>query len=222
MSMRSRFVQDLASATALGALLVAGACGSPAAGPSSGPRVPFIAFAQDFASFRAWPSNTFESPATTTIHVGGLRTVYINQLPAADATTFPVGTMIVKATATDGKLFARVKRGGGYNKAGALDWEWFELEETAAGAVVVRWHGFGPPAGEMYGGDANGGCNQCHIAAVTNDYVLSPWLALPGNALPPIDPAPAAASPSVITPGTKPPSDAGSGDATPEEAPRVP
>ena len=94
-----------------------------------------------------------------------------------------MGTLIVKETASDGKLFARVKRGSGYNQTGAVDWEWFELAE-ASGAVVVRWHGFGPPAGED-----SGGCNSCHKAAPANDYVLSPWLMLAGATLPPTEQA---------------------------------
>jgi len=174
----------LTRVTALAALVATTSCGSPVE-PTE--RIPFIAFARDFDGFRTWPSKTFESPPTTTTHIGGQRTVYINQLPAADATSFPVGTLIVKETAADGKLFARVKRGSGYNQTGAVDWEWFELSEAAGGAVVIEWHGFGPPAGEEYGGDASGGCNSCHKAAPANDYVLSPWLTLAGATLPPAD-----------------------------------
>jgi len=177
----------LAGTIGLGAVVAAASCGSQPDDPTTGERIPFIAFAKDFNGFRTWPSHTFESPPTATTHVGGVRTVYINQLPAPEATAFPLGTLIVKETASDGKLFARVKRGGGYNKTGAVDWEWFELEETATGAVVVRWHGFGPPVGEMYGGDPNSGCNLCHKAVPANDYVLSPWLTLGGASLPPTD-----------------------------------
>lgn len=163
----------LAAAVALG--IAASGCG--AAAPSDGERFPFIAFGADFVGFRAWPSQAMESPvAQGSTHVSGTRTVFINALPPADAVAFPVGTIIVKETQADAKVFARVKRGGGYNATGAVDWEWFELEETSAGAVVVIWHGVGPPAGETYGGDPNSGCNTCHKAVPGNDYVLSPWL----------------------------------------------
>ena len=90
---------------------------------------------------------------------------------------FPVGTIIVKET--DGgelaarKVFAMVKRGGGYNVSGARNWEWFELDNLEGGTVRIRWRGVGPPAGEGYGGDKNGGCNTCHAGAVANDYVIS-------------------------------------------------
>ena len=169
-------------ATVIAAAMVTAAlgCGSTTpAEPTTGERIPFVAFAKDFTGFRDWPSNTIEtSVAAGSTHVAGLRTVYINQLPAPDATMFPLGTLIVKVTAVDGKIFARAKRGAGYNTTGAVDWEWFELEEQASGSVVVRWHGFGPALGEMYGGDAQGGCNLCHKVAVSNDYVLAPWLTL--------------------------------------------
>jgi len=180
----------------LAAAVVVGLAGCSAA--PLGERYPFIAFGSDFVGFRTWTSQSMESPvAGGSTHVSGLRTVYINALPPPDATAFPVGTMIVKETQADGKLFARVKRGGGYNATGAVDWEWFEIKEATGGAVVVNWHGVGPPAGETYGGDPNAGCNVCHRTASANDFVLSPWLKL-------------AAAP-----------DGGPGDATDGEAPEV-
>ena len=138
--------------------------------------------ASDFADFPSWSSQTFDTTvALGASHVAGRRTVYINQRPPAGAAEFPVGTLIVKVTETDGKIFARAKRGGNFNRSGALNWEWFELEEGTAG-LSVRWHGWGPPAGEMYGGDAGGACNGCHSAAAANDYVLSPGLVLTPDA----------------------------------------
>lgn len=142
-----------------------------------------IAFAKDFSGFRAWPSRSIDSAvAAGSTHVSGPRTVFIKQPPPPEATEFPVGTLIVKETAADGKIFARCKRGGGFNTTGAVDWEWFELQENVSGEVGIKWRGFGPPAGEMYGGDATGGCNGCHTVAKANDYVLSPWLALGAGA----------------------------------------
>jgi hypothetical protein len=155
-------------------------CGGGAAEPSD-PTV-FLAVASDFADYPSWSSQTFDTTvALGASHVAGRRTVYINQQPPAGAAEFPVGTLIVKVTETDGKIFARAKRGGNFNKSGALNWEWFELEEGTAG-LSVRWHGWGPPAGEMYGGDAGGACNGCHSAAAANDYVLSPGLVLTPDA----------------------------------------
>jgi hypothetical protein len=138
----------------------------------------FLAFASDFADFRSWPSNTTDIPVDEgATHVAGPRTIYINQFPPTGATSFPIGTMIVKVTETDGRIFGRAKRGGNFNPSGAVNWEWFELLEGADG-VSIRWHGFGPPAGEAYGGDPSGGCNGCHGQEPDNDYVLSDWLQL--------------------------------------------
>jgi hypothetical protein len=173
----------IAAGAVAGALAVAGCSGGSSDGGSK-ERFPFIAFAKDFAGFRSWPSRTTESAVSLGgSHIAGTRIVYINQLPPAGATAFPVGTLIVKNMQTDGRIFARAKRGGGYNATGAVDWEWFELAENAAGDVAIKWHGFGPPSGEMYAGDPQGGCNACHVLGKANDYVLSGWLALDGGGL---------------------------------------
>jgi hypothetical protein len=147
----------------------------------------FVAFGKDFVGFRDWPSQSYENPEALALpdaaatHLAGRRTVYVNQLPPAGATEFPIGTIIVKEIesvgtgGTSGKIFARAKRGGGYNRSGARNWEWFEISEAKDNQIAVVWHGVGPPKGEEYAGDANGGCNGCHSAAVGNDYVLSPF-----------------------------------------------
>ena len=168
--------------TAAAAFVAFAGC-SAASGPEAdGGRVPFIAFARDFAGFRAWPSHTTENAvALGGSHIAGTRVVYINELPPAGATSFPIGTLIVKNMQSDGRLFARAKRGEGYNLTGAVAWEWFELTEAANGDVAIKWHGFGPPSGESYAGDPQGGCNTCHVLGKANDYVLSNWLALDGS-----------------------------------------
>jgi hypothetical protein len=138
-----------------------------------------VAFGPDFQGFRSWSKTTIESAAAGgATHVAGNRTVYVNELPPPGATEFPVGTMMVKVTETDGKIFARAKRGGTFNAKWVPGWEWFELVETKAGDVAIRWRGLGPPAGETYGGDPNAGCNMCHKLAVANDYVLAPGIVL--------------------------------------------
>jgi hypothetical protein len=153
-----------------------------ASGCSGGSAAPtgFVAQNIDFRGYKSWTSFTLDSttPGGST-HVSGERTVYINHLPPSDATEFPIGTIIVKETAADGKIFARAKRGADVNPTGAVNWEWFELEvvQTVTG---IHWRGNGPPSGEIYGGDPNGGCNLCHKLAVSNDYVLTPALRLAG------------------------------------------
>lgn len=144
--------------------------------PPVEPGLDFVAFSGDFQGFRAWPS--FTMPAAPDqgggAHVAGDRTVYVNQVPPAGATEFPKGTIVIKEMkGADPKLFAMVKRGGGYNGTGAVDWEWFEVRELSGDSLMdVEWRGVGPPAGEEYAGNAEGGCNGCH-AASPHDGVLS-------------------------------------------------
>jgi hypothetical protein len=180
-----------------GALFVTlAACGSGGDPAETGPT--FIAFAPDFAGFHEWPSSVAGRPdagpgeplppdagppADGGVHDESVpKTVYI-KLPEGQVvgTEFPVGTLIVKEVdggeLTTRKIFAMVKRGGGYNKAGAKNWEWFELENVDAQSVRIRWRGIGPPAGELYGGD-KGGCSPCHSEAIGNDYVMSATLDL--------------------------------------------
>src|SRR4051794_14445280 len=141
-------------------------CGSTpeAASPDT-----FIAFSSDFVGFKSWQTFTLTSaPIDGSPHTSGPRTVYLNKKPPAGSTEFPVGTIIVKElTAPDDSrnTFAMVKRGGGYNQSGATNWEWFELKPGDDQAIALLWRGVGPPLGEKYGGDANGGCNLCHSSA---------------------------------------------------------
>jgi hypothetical protein len=160
------------------ALAVVG-CSGGSAPPVTGD---FVAQNADFKGYQSWTSFTIDDGlAAGSTHVAGKRTIYINQLPPADATEFPVGTIIVKETAVDGKIFARAKRGGDYNATGATGWEWFELA-TKMGVTGLAWRGKGPPSGEVYGGDPNAGCNPCHKIAVNNDAVLTPALMLATSA----------------------------------------
>ncbi len=142
----------------------------------------FLAVDSSFTGFRTWESFPLPAGSSLTIHTSGARTEYLNRAPAPGRTAFPVGTIIVKES-DDGpidarQVFARVKRGGGYNAAGAAGWEWFELKNVDEERVTRVWRGVGPPVGEKYGGDPNGGCNGCHGAAKDNDFVLSPQLQL--------------------------------------------
>jgi hypothetical protein len=169
----------LALAIAIGAA----ACGGGHAEPDAPDT--YIAFASSFAPFRTWTSFHTDGPAddgTFPADVLGPRTQYINLLPPHGASAFPVGTIIVEARESNGnKIFAGVKRGGEFNLTGAKDWEWFELQEPTGpgGEVLMLWRGVGPPNGETYGGDPNGGCNACHTkCGANNDYVCSPKLQL--------------------------------------------
>ncbi len=162
------------------ALLALVACGKTA--PATDAADTFIAFSSTFTDFRQWTSFHDDGPVddgTYPPDVLGPRTQYINNLPGHGLTEFPVGTVIVEARESGTmKIFAAVKRGGGYNASGAKNWEWFELAEGASD-VTITWRGVGPPVGDMYGGDPTGGCNSCHqTCGAANDYVCSPELQL--------------------------------------------
>lgn len=176
-----RAVHIIDTLTVVAALGAIGACGSGGdGGVDAGAPTSFIAFSNSFANFRSWTMfhSDGPTPGTQPDDVLGPRSQYINKLPPAGATEFPVGTIIVEARESGMmSIFAAVKRGANYNAMGAVNWEWFELLENP---VAIKWRGFGPPAGEMYGGDPNGGCNSCHAACgANNDYICSPYLQLP-------------------------------------------
>lgn len=166
-------------------VLLMAACGPATGGPAM-PVDTFVAFAADFSGYPRWESYALKSTQVQgEVHSTGERHVYLSRRPPAGSTAFPVGTLIVKALPGAGRVFAMVKRGGAYNTQGydggigAPGWEWFELQHVNLDEVVLVWRGYGPPAGEGYGGDPNG-CNGCHVAARENDYVQSPGLQLRG------------------------------------------
>jgi hypothetical protein len=107
--------------------------------------------------------------------------VYVNHPPSAGDTAFRIGTVIVKVLEHDEdgdeRIFAMAKRGKGFNAAGAVDWEWFELQRGSGGAPIIAWRGLGPPEGSAYH-ETGTSCNDCHAAASSNDFVLSPHLKL--------------------------------------------
>ena len=177
----------LTSLLLLGNLVACGGGGSGDDGADAPPSEPtsFLAFASTFTEFRTWPSFHSDGPpddGTFQMDVLGPRTQYINKLPPAGATEFPIGTVIVEARENAGmKIFAGVKRGLSFNAKGTTNWEWFELDENTASATVpvdIQWRGVGPPLGDTYGGDPNGTCNTCHRACAANDFICSSKLQL--------------------------------------------
>ncbi len=176
---RRVFLRALALAWSVVMLFACGG-GDDAASSSGDTR---IAFLPDFQGFRTWEAfHLADDGASDIVHLRGPKAEYLNQRPPKGSTAFPVGTIVVKELETGPvgtrKVFAMVKRGGGYNAAGAPGWEWFELENADDGSVKrIVWRGLGPPNGEQYGGDPNG-CTSCHAQAKDNDYVPSPALRL--------------------------------------------
>ena len=157
------------------ALLAAGGCTS-SSGDDSGTPDTFLAFNTTFEPFRTWPMfhSDLVDDGTLQPGVAGPRDQYINELPPPGSTEFPVGTVIVEVRTDTGKIFSSVKRGGDFNAGGAVNWEYFELEESP---VHYLWRGLGPPLGDTYGGDPNG-CNNCHVKCAGNDFICSPKLLL--------------------------------------------
>jgi hypothetical protein len=153
----------------MAALLGAVGCGGgdPGAGDPVEPGT-FLAFETSFRRFRGWEA--FPAGSSDGIpdspHLAGRRTAYLNQRPPSGSDAYPAGTIIVKEIVNDdpskNDIVARVKRGGTYNARGAPGWEWFELRSTAEGSAGILWRGVGPPAGESYLGNVEGGCNACH------------------------------------------------------------
>jgi hypothetical protein len=182
-----RLARTLASALAVACVALAPACGDDGGGADTGgdPGADgtFIAFTPDFASWRTWEKFPIgDGTAQGSTHLAGPRTEYLNKRPPKGSAEFPVGTIIVKELETgpveQRRVFAMAKRGGGYNAASAPGWEWFELANNPDGSLQrIVWRGFGPPAGEQYGGDSNG-CASCHAASRSNDFVASPQLSL--------------------------------------------
>ena len=166
------------------ALAIAG-CGDHTAVVADS-NITFVALPIMFQPFRAWTSFHSDGPVddgTYPVDVLGPRTQYINTPPPHGATEFPIGTMIVEARESGTMhILASVKRGGGFNADGAVDWEWFQLsEDPGSGAVGILWRGTGPPSGTSYGANTGPDCSACHISCGShNDEVCSPKLQLAG------------------------------------------
>jgi len=140
----------------------------------------FIAFTRDFDGFRSWPHVDVYPDAGPgdPAHVESHLVEYINAPPPAGATEFPVKTIIIKEglSAAGSRLFAMVKRGGGYNGGGARGWEWFELSEPSGpgSPPLILWRGTTPPITETYGGNVNADCNACHVKAARDAVFVDP------------------------------------------------
>lgn len=162
----------------------AGAIGEEPLPTNDDPTAVFVAFAADFKGFRSWPHYDVTPEPDEDAgpqHPEEQLIEYINRRPPHAAAAFPFRTIIVKEATTPPALnyFAMVKRGGDFNMDGARNWEWFELQDTADGGVLIVWRGVGPPFNEEYGGDPDAGCNKCHTPDL-NDSVLAPALDLRG------------------------------------------
>ncbi len=166
-------------------VLVLAGCPPPDNAPVTDAPSSFIAFTDTFQPFRTWTSFDSDGPPgsayPTRPDVIGPRIQYINKIPPAGSTEFPIGTIIVEVRLnTFMRIFASVKRGGGFNATCAVGREYFELTEAdgSRSPVTMTWRGVGPPLGDTYGGDPNG-CNSCHtVCGSGNDFICSSKLQL--------------------------------------------
>ncbi len=106
---------------------------------------PFIALERDFQGFEGW--HQIELPkreAQGITHRAGDAVEFVNQVPKPGQQSFPVGTILVKKVTSKEhgrEMFAMVKRGGGFNSAGAHGWEWFELVQREDDSIGIKWRG---------------------------------------------------------------------------------
>jgi Cytochrome P460 len=167
------------SSKQLGWLVVAVAASSGCSNETSdgAPQTEFTAYAQSFTGFHSWSNAPATTPggASDGLHGLGPLQVYWNQSPPHGATSFPVGTIIVKETQeadpTQRTVFAMVKEGGVTNAAGAVGWQWFSLADKTDGTVSILWEGLAAPLGQTYANQAIGDCNGCHEQVADNDFV---------------------------------------------------
>ena len=138
----------------------------------------FVVQDSDFDGLETWQHWSIAATAPGSFHTTGPRIVYLNRKPPADATVFPVGTILVKTLENgSGDTFAMVKRGGDYNADWARGWEWLEITKTS-GQWRIVWRGDTPPEGAGYA-EEGVSCNLCHAMARTHDWVQSKVLKLP-------------------------------------------
>src|SRR5581483_5756799 len=137
------------AALAAVAALTLAACGARSSAPAGAAE--FIAEDSDFASFREWTSFQLPStnPVSDLVYPAGARVAYLDQRPPRGATRYPNGTIIVKAIElgagpSDWEIFARAKRGGDFNAAGAVGWEFFLLRIGADGRAHITSRGVAP------------------------------------------------------------------------------
>lgn len=168
-----------------GASADAGACPAPSNdGPDGAPPETFVAYNTSFDCFHQWSNApaTAENGMNDGLHGVGPLQVYWNENPPHGATSFPVGTIIVKETqeadVTQRITFAMVKRGGGFNSDGANGWEWFSLQDAPDGTAAILWRGVVAPSQETYANQPIGDCNGCHTQASSNDSVWDSALQL--------------------------------------------
>jgi hypothetical protein len=152
----------------------------------------FVATEADLAGYASWARFDRGEQPVPPAHPSGQSVVFVNRLPPAGSTAFPVGTIIVRVTPGEHpdpgtwEAHGMAKRGAGFNASGAVGWEFFDLllwpDPSGEYRPRILWRGESPPQGNGYEAPDGGGvelsCNHCHAAATDNDSVLGPELDL--------------------------------------------
>lgn len=156
----------------------------------------FVAQNSDFAGFLGWfhgvlPPNQLSG----IVYPPGTQVGFVNQ--RTSDSTYPKGTIVIKAIenpardATNWEVFAFAKRGGDYNAAGAVGWEFFLLRVDHDGNPYITSRGLAPNVdgfdmgtGSYSPGGAAGSCNICHGLQdyAKSDHIISELMA-PGSKL---------------------------------------
>lgn len=153
----------------------------------SGELETFIPMQRDFANFREWMAFDL-GDITIGGHPPGHQTAYVNYPLEPGERAYRVGTIIVRVIDSgsrpqDWDIFAMAKRGGDYNAAGAVGWEFFILRINADGIPVILGRGLAPTSNQLdpYHQGPGITCNSCHGSpdARTTDSILSPVLQPP-------------------------------------------
>ncbi len=161
----------------------------------------FMAEDSDFAGWQGWfggilPNDVLDG----NVYPPGTRWGYVNHRVPPGTTAYPPGTVLIKLIESpkdDPTLwhaFGFSKRGGDYNAAGAVGWEFLELRLDAAGTPHITDRGLAP-ANDGFDmdtlsytpGGAAGSCNICHGLPnfKATDHIISALLA-PGSTLVPV------------------------------------
>jgi hypothetical protein len=173
-------IRGLFTLSALAALSCTGCLDDKLAATPVAGQTAFIAQTEDFAHYEDWMSFNEDDAHG---EGSGTTMVYLNKLPPKGASSFPVGTIVVKTMqATDGSMFtmhAMAKRGNGFNSDGARGWEFFELALNPKQVPFWLWRGAQPPSGEQYRAilsknnvESTTGelkCNDCHASSSFRD-----------------------------------------------------
>lgn len=188
--------QHLAFALLVGSAACGGSKMAKVVDASAGAPSVFVAQDSDFAGWQDWFGGILAPNILDgDVYPPGTRWGYVNHRVPPGTTVYPTGTVMIKLIEspkndpTIWHAFGFAKRGGDYNPAGAVDWEFLLLRLDAAGTPTITDRGIAPAndgfdmdTGSYTPGGAAGSCNICHGQSkyAPTDHIISTLLA-PGS-----------------------------------------